>query len=759
MATSGDSQTFARATGVCFLGLAIHVVITAGLIIYSALNPADHAAVTVAVYAGMGIPVWAVLAVLFDFHRRERLESIEESRLEAEGASSAFDDLGDEFRVSARRLAGVQRFVLPIVSLSIAAVLLSVGVVRLIQVQGRGLFETRILETPEGAGWAASIGVVLGVLGFIFARYVSGMAQQTVWKALRGGATFAVGFSLFGVATAIGYGVQMLLGQDLVLRSLTVIFPIASIVLGAEIVLNFLLAIYRPRLTGEDPHAAFDSRLLGLLAAPDKIAENVGEALNYQFGVRVTETWFYLLLKRWWVALVAMCVLVGWLMTSLVVIEPHQRALIVTNGAIDLDDEGRATEVGPGLHLKLPWPLARVSIPEFRTVDADGNELVRRTTTGVRTVNLGTNPALATAEAILWTNDHTAEEVFNLVQPTRITSAIEDTGLLSEQTASVAGLGDGLGAVPDMRSGGGDADGADLDNSEAAADLSLVAIESPMTWAVGDLLAYEVLAVPGHRERVIRAMGQRALLLHAGGESIDEILSGDRQRFVAGLETEIAAGMDSLSRVTLEAQLGPQAASALGEGRTAIELLNVGTGNVHPPREVAASFERVVQAAQIVETRIATAETAKIRTLSAVAGSVTRAEAIVEALGETEALSDSSAASEELARQEQVVRAMIEGAGGEAGTLLLDASAMRWEQHMGERGRAALYGGQLAAFTAAPAVYRSQLYFDAISEVMSDTRVFWLSESLNDSLTVLDLKAEQAVDVFDENVGAGQQIR
>ncbi|MEM7622296.1 MAG: SPFH domain-containing protein [Planctomycetota bacterium] len=590
------------------------------------------------------------------------------------------------------------------------------------------------------------------------------MAQQKVWKALRGGATFAVGFSLFGVAIAVGYGAQMLLGQDLILRSLTVIFPAASIVLGAEIVLNFLLDVYRPRLTGEDPHAAFDSRLLGLLAAPDKIAENVGEALNYQFGVRVTETWFYSLLRRWWLALVAMCVLVGWLMTSLVVIEPHQRALIVTNGAIELDSDGRATEVGPGLHLKLPWPLARVSIPEFRTEDADGNEIVRQTSTGVRTVNLGTNPALESADAILWTNDHTAEEVFNLVQPTRITSAIEGMGLLSEQAAVVAGLGAGLASIPEMRGnepGRAGPDGADesLDDSEAAADLSLVAIESPMTWAVGDLLAYEVLAVPGDRERVIRAMGQRALLLHAGGESIDEILVGDRQAFVAGLEREIASGMDSLSRVTLEAQLGPRSASALGEGRTAIELLNVGTGNVHPPREVAASFERVVQAAQIVETRIATAETEKIKVLSSVAGSVTRAEAIVDALGETDALRDSAAAIDELARQEQVVRAMIEGAGGEAGTLLLNASAMRWEQHMGERGRAALYQGQLAAFVAAPAVFRSQLYFDAISEVMNDTRVFWLSESLSDSLTVLDLKAEQAVDVFDENIGAAQQVR
>jgi hypothetical protein len=44
--------------------------------------------------------------------------------------------------------------------------------------------------------------------------------------------------------------------------------PWVMIVLGAEILLNTILDIYRPRVAGQYAQAAFDSRLLGLVNEP-----------------------------------------------------------------------------------------------------------------------------------------------------------------------------------------------------------------------------------------------------------------------------------------------------------------------------------------------------------------------------------------------------------------------------------------------------------------------------------------------------------
>ena len=52
-------------------------------------------------------------------------------------------------------------------------------------------------------------------------------------------------------------------------------------------------------------------------------------------------------------------------------------------------------DIGPGLHFKAPWPIDSVYVPEYyTTVVKDGKgriEMVDRTATGMRTIDLGTS--------------------------------------------------------------------------------------------------------------------------------------------------------------------------------------------------------------------------------------------------------------------------------------------------------------------------------------------------------------------------------
>ena len=66
----------------------------------------------------------------------------------------------------------------------------------------------------------------------------------------------------------------------------------------------------------EVPRPAMDSRLLSFVAAPDRLAQSIGDALNYQFGFNVTESWFYQLVSRWLASLALVGALVVWLMAQ-----------------------------------------------------------------------------------------------------------------------------------------------------------------------------------------------------------------------------------------------------------------------------------------------------------------------------------------------------------------------------------------------------------------------------------------------------------
>jgi len=146
------------------------------------------------------------------------------------------------------------------------------------------------------------------------------------------------------------------------------------VVLGFEVFLNFVLDVYRPRKAGELPRPALDSRILGFAAAPDRVAASISEAINYQFGYNVTSSWLYQLLARWVLALVVFGGLVLWLMSSFAVIQPHQSGIVLRFGNYQ-------RTIGPGLHVKAPWPIDTVEVPVYVRIEGEkGKEVGPRRT-------------------------------------------------------------------------------------------------------------------------------------------------------------------------------------------------------------------------------------------------------------------------------------------------------------------------------------------------------------------------------------------
>jgi len=465
-----DHLNYQRAASRCLLGLFLQLALGIVTLLYSLVlrssNVEGHTAFTAALVLLIGSAVWLVLAIVFDQHRRERLEALEAQSLASQSAraSTVFDESAEDLRVAAKRLRGLHKYFVPAVSLLIAAGFIAVGLWRM--PGARELIDPDKVRVFGPPGWAIAIAVLLALAGFLFARYIAVMAKQKVWANLRAGGGQSMAAAVIGVTMIVGH-LFAFAGNMVVLRYLPAAIAVLALVLGAEILLNFVLNLYRPRARDQMPRPAMESNLLGFLAAPDKIADTLGGAVNYQFGFDVTGSWFYRLLNRSFLWLTLMLTFVVWMMTALYVVNPDERGLVTTRGRF-------VEEVGPGWGLKWPWPISRVE---------------RFSTTTSRRLELAT-PSSKTGKAILWTNAHGVEEVNMLVRPAAV-------------------------------------DAGETGNDE---DFSIISAVVPVLYSVEDLKKFNEFATPETRERLLISIGRREVTMFFATVSVDDILGGDRPR-------------------------------------------------------------------------------------------------------------------------------------------------------------------------------------------------------------------------------------
>lgn len=695
-----DYLTYRKATSVSVLGLVLQFAQALLLLIYGVLHK-DSAVITGAYIVGTGVLVWLGLAIVFDQHRRERIEALEaEALAQTSGASSSvFEGAGDEFKAAGRRLASLYKYFLPTLSLLVGFILLFDGGYRFLEERQHMLEQVHpVLRDPDG--WAIALGLGLAVVGFIFARFVSGMAKQPAWANLRGGAAYAVASSLIGLAITIAHFVDYA-GPDTVRVYLPLILPAAMAAMGAEVFLNFVLDLYRPRKPGEVPRPAFDSRVLAFIAAPDRIAQSISEAINYQLGFDVSSSWFYQLVSRRLGVLVLVGVVVVWGLSAFTVIQPHQRGMVLRFGKYE-------REIGPGINVKMPWPIEHVEIPEYsrRTLDRP-REVLGYTSTGVRVLDLASPPPANNSAAVLWTNDHVGEEVFQIVQPSRLETVSSSVTLEASSPSK----------RPD-------------------AGVALVSVEIPMYYSVKDVKLFDQFAAAEMRDDLLSAVARRAIMQFLSHRSVDEIVGGNRAHLNEEIRKAVQAAFDHLNP-------GPD-----GNGQGAgIDVQFVGITNAHPNKAVSQSFEKVVQADRKTEAKLESARRDEIEILTSVVGSTELAREIAGEIQTLEKMQTDKSPQDAVKDQELKIQSLLEKAGGSAAVLVAQAKAERWTRHMGERGRASRYRGQIAAYNASPMVFQAGEYFDALRAAMAGARVYVVSDKVS------DLRVQAELQDVDTGVG------
>jgi membrane protease subunit HflK len=254
----------------------------------------------------------------------------------------------------------------------------------------------------------AGVGLILLLVGL----YTSKLARYAGVRLLRPGAAHLVLAALIAFLAA-GAAIAVYAGYPVWDRYLTILSSVLLGLVAVETLFALVFEAYRPRVKGREERLIYESRLVGLLGQPTGLFSTAAQALDYQFGFRVSETWFYKFLERAVTGLIAAQLAVLWLSTTVVIIEPGEQGLREHFGA-------PSGVLEPGFHLKFPWPIDQVH---------------RFNTRAIQNFNVGfePDPELEKLNTVLWTRSHYRQE-YNLLVASREQTT---TGSETDQTVPV----------------------------------------------------------------------------------------------------------------------------------------------------------------------------------------------------------------------------------------------------------------------------------------------------------------------------------
>lgn len=362
------------------------------------------------------IAIWAVcfqsfgtvgiwLLTIIQLHQQrlvaeERLEiaAIERDRHERLGGAKTIFEEQDldqmEKLAMGRRLRAIERFLIPILAIFFAVFHIAAGA---------AIFPWALQFPPIRAMGNAQVDnatVLLFFCGgiaflcFMVSRYALGLSRIRQWSLLRPGGNYLFGTSAFCLAIALALlcaisglpKVEVWVGRGI---------GILMIWMGVETLINYVLDFYRPRVPGEEQRPFYDNRLLGMFSEPVGILRSVANTIDYQFGFKVSETWFYKLLGRAVLPLLLLQVVIILALTCIVVVPPGHQAVLEHLGRL-VPKTAKA-----GIHFTWPWPLDSTTIIPV--------ERIQRMAVGYEEEAVSDEDALK-PQVILWTVKHYKKE-------------------------------------------------------------------------------------------------------------------------------------------------------------------------------------------------------------------------------------------------------------------------------------------------------------------------------------------------------------
>lgn len=361
------------------------------------------------VFLALGILVAAASWVQMRLEESERVEKLElEELARAHGTSALFEGKETDVFPAQRAREQFERFFVPAFTAALCLIQAG-GAFLLWRWLARPDISLQLKQPMAGLFVFFLFALVLFLLGRFSATY----ARLENQRLLKPGASYLLlNAVLCGAVGAAVIGVQA--GWPRTDWYLAHALCLLLAIIAAETLVALVLEIYRPRVKGKVGRPLYDSRLVGLLGQPEGLITTAAQAIDYQFGFKVSETWFYRFFERAIFWLLPLQILLLLLSTGLVIVQPGEECLLERFGK---PVPGR-TLLGPGAHLKFPWPVDRV---------------YRYRTEQIQTLAVGFIPDLskeAITNAMLWTIPHLKEENFIVAnnEPSALNMTNEDTG-------------------------------------------------------------------------------------------------------------------------------------------------------------------------------------------------------------------------------------------------------------------------------------------------------------------------------------------
>ncbi|MBU6401013.1 MAG: protease modulator HflK, partial [Verrucomicrobia bacterium] len=363
-------------------------------------------------FLSLGFLIAAISYFQMRLEARERLEKLEYDELKkAAGSAALFTEQAETFPARRAR-EQFERYFVP--GFTVLLFLAQVGAVY-------WLWRTFGQLTPPPAGRASAgfIPAIFALILFLLGKYSAGVARYEHRPLLRPGAAYLLLAALICLLNAVSEAAVWLGYPQVDLyvgRLLAVVLGLVAV----ETLVNLILEIYRPRVQGQAERMLYESRLIGLLSQPGGLITTAAQALDYQFGFKVSETWFYRFLEQAlaWLILLQLGVLL--LSTTIVIIEPQEQALLECFGS----PVANRPVLGPGLHFKWPWPIEKVY--RYRT-----REIQQFTVGSIE------DPEREQERAVLWTRPHSKEEFNMLVASRENAGVVSPSSLSGEQAVPV----------------------------------------------------------------------------------------------------------------------------------------------------------------------------------------------------------------------------------------------------------------------------------------------------------------------------------
>jgi regulator of protease activity HflC (stomatin/prohibitin superfamily) len=605
-----------RGERVAAVGLALTVI--GVLVMWAVAHYSASAAARVELFHYLAAAIiWAV-SILHLRTRRlaaEERQAIEESeRLRAEeGRAQLFDEDAIGSTMAQSRLREMERYGAPIASVVVILLQLLTGAAHLyaLALSSAAPNVAQAWGVPAGqevgrTALAAGLSFILAFLAFGLGKYAAGSARDARLSLLRAGGGYTIGCAITSMLLTLSY-LFAYSGMLTMERALAWAIPGLLVLLALEMAVNFVLDFYRPRTRGEEPRPVYDSRLTGLLAEPQGLFKTFAHTLDYQFGFRVSETWFFHFLNRAIAPLVLFQLAALYLLTCIVIIQPGEVGILerwgrplgvdelppapllsddpATRAAKEAKWDALPPPLEPGFYLKLPWP-----IDEVRRVNRD---LVQVIELGSPQDGRETDrpPPGKGPQVVSWAEEHQKDE-YNYLMP--LTADVAEVEVVEEEEDAEARL---PAELLDDESDA--AEERELPDAMFIAGMISVQYvvgrphpERPAAVHPGD--AYRALYRYDDRQELMVALAESEITSYMGGSDFWDVLVEDASRVERELQERIQAAADRAG--------------------TGVRIIYLSLSNMHPPvGEVGKAYQEVISSREEMQATIHAAQAEAIQ--------------------------------------------------------------------------------------------------------------------------------------------------